>query len=289
MRRLKELRWFFLQHATSIRGDTAKLLSLGKLNSLRYSPFGRNPTDQEWADLETIPPALLGRLPEQLRRRFVVIPHWMATLAIIFIIVAVFCLIRGTISAAEFLKAYSVAHPTAEAIDLAGLGAGVAPEYLLWVISLGALGSLSFLGMNALSIQSDITFDLTNQTFFLLRLVLGALFALVLTAPVGVEPFVFFLADQARGTGRMGANTYTLGKQLMLLLLPFVLGYSTSLVVTILNRLVEAVRTFFGSAVQSSGRSQMTRKFATEIPQRQSKKTKPTTPRFSRTHKAAAR
>jgi hypothetical protein len=117
--------------------------------------------------------------------------------------------------------------------------------YLIWLISLGAVGALAFVGMNALSIKDDITFDLTNRRLLLLRVVLGALFAVVLTLPFGFIDFIEFcksLADPSKSKHGIPE----MAKQAILLLLPFVLGFSTSLVILILNQLVEAVQAFFG-------------------------------------------
>lgn len=46
----------------------------------------------------------------------------------------------------------------------ANSGRVVLPFYLIWLMSLGAIGPVAFIGMNALSVQEDITFDLKKQT-----------------------------------------------------------------------------------------------------------------------------
>jgi hypothetical protein len=48
--------------------------------------------------------------------------------------------------------------------------------YFLWTVLLGAIGAIALLSMNALSIQKDITFDLTNKSLLAVRVVLRALF-----------------------------------------------------------------------------------------------------------------
>jgi hypothetical protein len=64
--------------------------------------------------------------------------------------------------------------------------------YITWIAFLGAIGSTAFVGMNALSVQSDATFDLNNQRLLVMRVSLGALFGLVLTLPFGMKGFVSF-------------------------------------------------------------------------------------------------
>jgi hypothetical protein len=115
--------------------------------------------------------------------------------------------------------------------------------YLIWLAALGAIGSISFLGMNALAVQSDVTFDITNRRLLILRIVLGALFGIVLTLPFGFQSFKEFLGDLVTNKPQ---DTTIYAKQSVLLLLPFVLGFSTPLVIMILNQFVQAGQLFFG-------------------------------------------
>lgn len=101
--------------------------------------------------------------------------------------------------------------------------------YVLWAALLGAIGAIAFLSMNTLSMQKDVTFDLTNKSLLAVRIVLGALFGVFLTLPFGFASFVAFWDSIARGTAAAGAANFTLKSGL--LLLPFVLGFSTSLVI----------------------------------------------------------
>lgn len=140
--------------------------------------------------------------------------------------------------------------------SLAGLhessiGVSVLPFYLIWLMSLGAIGSVAFIGMNALSVQEDITFDLTNSRLILMRIALGALFGLVLSLPFGFDGFLEFckaivLGKPLQPTGASDSTQQTVTIQAMILVLPFILGFSTSLVILILNRLVDGVQGFFG-------------------------------------------
>src|SRR5215510_4179294 len=85
------------------------------------------------------------------------------------------------------------------------IGLNILPFYLSWLMSIGAIGSVAFIGMNALSVQQDITFDLTNTRLMLLRITLGALFGLVLTLPFGFDSFVQFCENVTRAP-RMVSN-----------------------------------------------------------------------------------
>src|SRR5258708_29306315 len=80
-----------------------------------------------------------------------------------------------------------------------------------------------------------------------LRITLGALFGLVLTLPFGFTGFRDFIAGLS-GLPLPGSDPPKVTTQAMLLLFPFILGFSTSLVIMVLNRLVDAVQAFFGKA-----------------------------------------
>jgi hypothetical protein len=79
-----------------------------------------------------------------------------------------------------------------------------------------------------------------------LRIALGALFGVVLSLPFGYPQFVLFCKAAWKPSVFFDPNAGVLTKQAVLLLLPFILGFSTSLVIQILTQLVEAVQTFLG-------------------------------------------
>jgi hypothetical protein len=127
--------------------------------------------------------------------------------------------------------------------------------YLMWIGCLGGLGAIAFVSINALAIQTDATFDLTNRRLIQIRIVLGALFGVVLSIPFGFPDFVEFcqsIADSqlVKTIVSVGATEVKDGeiftKRAGLLLLPFILGFSTPLVVLVLNRFVDGVSTLFG-------------------------------------------
>lgn len=118
--------------------------------------------------------------------------------------------------------------------------------FTVWSATTGALGSTAFLYVNALSIQVDPKVDLTSRTLVTMRLILGALFAVILTVPFGYGSFYKFGHDFL-------SNQSMEMKDSLLLLLPFTLGFSTPLALSILGRLIQSVRTFFGLSEQPDG------------------------------------
>ena len=100
--------------------------------------------------------------------------------------------------------------------------------------------------MNALTVQEDATFDITNPKLIGLRVVLGVVFGVVLTLPYGFGPFFKFVQDLMSNKTAEPASALALKS--VLLLLPFVLGFSTTLVIMVLNRCIDAIRAFFGKS-----------------------------------------
>lgn len=221
--------------------EDAVALSFGKLNLLRYHPEGRAPTEDEWLAVESDTRKLFGYLSDPLRRRFILgsIPWWVASLPAVFAVIALTALVLSVLAGSSIVA-------TERPIE--ALPRQILPFYAIWVMSLGAIGAVAFVGMNALSLQADITFDLTNNRLVILRIVLGALFALVITLPFGFGSFVGFC--QAIVLGKLDSNVQ-LSTQAIMLLLPFILGFSTSLVIMIMNRLLDAIQAFFGKSAPS--------------------------------------
>ena len=176
--RLKALRSYMIQQA---RGAEAGSIELGQLNVLRYTEDGRFPTVYEWQYLEHESNKLYQYLPETDRRRFLYgqIP---------FVVVRTASAL-GFIALASLVVA--VALPLFEkAIGESAAKLGVFIAFLMWAAALGAIGSIAFIGMNALAVQEDATFDILNKKLIGLRVVLGALFAGVLTLSFGFDPFL---------------------------------------------------------------------------------------------------
>jgi hypothetical protein len=240
LERLKELRSFLLQEAITISPEDSTSLSFGRLNLLRYRFDGRAPTEEEWSEVELHTRSLFRLLTDPLRRRFILgeMPSWIWILPILLALVALAALIAAIVSQNNALLGLQTASENA------------LPFYLVWLMSLGAIGSVAFIGMNALSVQQDVTFDLSNRRLMLLRITLGALFALVLTLPFGFGGFMVFISAISKDNISSGSPP-SFTTQAVLLLLPFILGFSTSLVIMILNRLVDAVQAFFGRTATS--------------------------------------
>jgi hypothetical protein len=122
-------------------------------------------------------------------------------------------------------------------------------SFTCWLATTGALGAAAFIYVNALHIQVDPKVDITSHHLDVMRLILGALFAVILVIP-GYQQFQEF-AEALFSYDHTKIQFY----YSLLLLLPFLLGFSTPLVLNILGRFILSARTFFGLALDQDGDS----------------------------------
>jgi hypothetical protein len=109
----------------------------------------------------------------------------------------------------------------------------------VWTLSLGGLGAIGFLAVNSLAIQDDATFDISNAGLVGMRIVLGALFGCIVSLPFCFAYFRDFTDWVIKGGDIAGGRG-------VLLLVPFLLGFSTTLVMAVLNRMIAGIEAMFG-------------------------------------------
>lgn len=236
--RLVMLSVYSLQQVTSTNQTAHDAARLGPLNVTPFSnvPFhGRRASAQEWEEVEIRSCTLWTALSEPQRRRFASeqVPGWFSYVLSGLLIVALASVVVATLA-------------TLPGSQVPG---GPLIPFMTFVIALGAMGASASIGMNALSVQDDATFDLSSPKFLWLRLVLGALFGTLLTLPWAFPGFLDFasaLASPASATNDLSTSELLIRSSW--LLAPFVLGFSTSLVILVLTRAVESLQTFFGKA-----------------------------------------
>jgi hypothetical protein len=236
LRLLMRVRERILYDRVHLEADDEQHLDLGYLNTLRPVPFTRSKIDtrranlREWNDVEVKVRILTKYLSsEQLRKiqleRFS--GFFIVWAAIIFSF-AIFSLIVALSSA-----------------DNPGATTFVIAYFVIWLATAGALGSAAFIYVNALSIQVDPSVDVMSAGPVMMRMVLGGLFGVILGLPFGFENFKKFSHNI------LSTNPSTSIEEGILLLLPFILGFSTPLVLAILNRFIQSIQTFFGVAQQA--------------------------------------
>jgi hypothetical protein len=252
LEQLKALRSYMIRRAAIAEAAT---IDFGDLNILRFDKKGRMPTKDEWSHLEDRSIALYKNLPDIDRRRFLYgqvadlvirLSAILGTAALVALVVAV-----GTIVFTGRITFQNGTAAELTQLQYQTIGMVTYVAFLFWAAALGGTGAIAFIGMNALAVQDDATFDIANEKFIGLRVVVGALFGVVLTLPFGFQAFDDFLFtifsfSRDRPTTEIITNS-------ILLLTPFILGFSTTVVIMILNQLVDGVQVFFGKKTGVAG------------------------------------
>lgn len=235
-RRLVDLAAFAGQLSKPLGGMAAVAARLGPLNTLKFanSPTGRDATDAEWIAVEERTQEIWSVLSDIDRRRFnsTQVPASFTTIVLIFLAFAI-----SSVGWAYWNLATKESTPPV-----------LLWAFLAFVVASGAMGAAASIGMNALSVQDDATFDLSVRKFLWLRVSLGALFGTLLTLPWAFPVFQIFVQDLGNIAKPVKIIEAGQLQQAAWLLSPFVLGFSTSLVILILTRMVEAIQTVFGKS-----------------------------------------
>ena len=214
------------------------LANLAALGSMRYSPRGRAASEEEWRKLYAISHGLASELPLAIATAFSI---W--RLRTFFGLFPFIFLIMG-IAALEATYLMSLAAGSAGWYYFIGLAA-----VLSWTCALGGLGTSAFFGTSLLAQLASATGDdqaklkeITDDTYLQTRLMIGILFAFVLGLPFGHLSLDTASASLFKDVV-WDADLFT---TMLHILAPFLLGFSTALVLSILERLIEGIKTTLG-------------------------------------------
>lgn len=204
--------------------------SLGRLNLISYRPriLGprRLPTLADWQLLEEKQDGLQRLFTTESQDRFrIAATRGFITVTPLLLLMVAF----GALGLAAF--------PPPP--DFGSAAAWRFVSYLAWTSCLGGLGAIGFLAVNSLAIQDDATFDISNPGLVAMRIVLGALFGCIVSLPFSFPYFKDFTTWVSTGGDLDTARG-------LLLLVPFLLGFSTALVIAVLNRMIVGIEMMFG-------------------------------------------
>jgi hypothetical protein len=269
IRKLREMRSLQRDEAVPQPPEIAELWLLLRL---RYDRSGRVPYDSEWAAVDRLSLALSSGMNESLTRRWASsqVPMLVTYLPLLMLLVAATSLCSAIHGAANMQSQFfqcltSIIHfflspsppqatGTAQAIGTDSDRLVVC--YLLWSVSMGAIGAAASVGMNAISVLNDVTFDISSKQQNHLRMVLGGVFALVLALPFGLADFTSFCGYAGSLVGGTPASTASLATsslaQAFALVMPFLLGFSTSLVTNVLSRFINGLQMFFTKSLPAA-------------------------------------
>lgn len=244
---IKKLKEFLFDEKVLLQADILENIDLGSLNNLKYVPDGRLPTEDEWKALDQklanlaplLTPALRWKLRiRELRFFFITVPIFFMGMTV----VATFCLALlqtfGEGSSIFFLAPYVIA-------------------FLVWTLSQGALGACAFVCLtatvHALKDKSGSgplypALDVTDENILSIRVVLGALFALLIALPIGGRSVL--VVYQAF----LETHPVPTVEDWIIVLVPFMFGFSTTLVLAIFNRIIAGISTLFGISNETTAR-----------------------------------
>ena len=259
LREVKSIKQFLFEERVPIGLAKLQSIDLGSLNVLTYGKGGRAPSTEEWSSLDEKLSALTDLLDQDQRWKLRIreLSLFFRTLPLVFLMFSVLIVIFYMVYP-KFVEEGSTLKAICFLFCL-----------LAWAITQGALGACAFLGVSAgnrvsslpaggsasstaLIALADIP-DLTNRNLMTIRIVLGAVFAFLFGVPisyVGLEAMrkSFELANTTPDSASSvpDAATYTL------IVAPFLFGFSTSLVLALLSRLLDSIKTFFGISKSST-------------------------------------
>lgn len=236
---IKKLKQFLFDERIPLQSNIIESIDLGSLNNLKFVSNGRLPTEAEWRALDEklasltplLTPALRWKFRiRELRFFFITVPIFFMGMTVIATLSLTLLMTFGSGDSPFFVAPYVIV-------------------FLLWTLSQGALGACAFLcvtaTMHALKERSvsgplHQTIDVTDKNILGVRVILGALFALLIALPIGGKSVLVvyqaFLEEHPVPTL----------EDWIIALLPFTLGFSTTLVLAIFNRIIAGISTLFG-------------------------------------------
>jgi len=213
------------------------LANLAALGGMRYSPAGRAASEEEWRKLYAISRGLASELPLEIATAFSIwrLRTFFGLFPLIFLIMGIAAL------EAMYFLGYAQGSAWFYFIGLAAV--------LSWTCALGGLGTSAFFGTSLLAQLASATGDdqaklkvITDGTYLQTRLMIGILFAFVLGLPFG-HLSLKTASDSLFKDVVWNSELFT---TVLYILAPFLLGFSTALVLAILERLIEGIKTTLG-------------------------------------------
>jgi len=237
-----ELKKFLFEEKVSFKSDQLGSIDLGSLNNLEFGRHGRLPSDNEWKLLDQKLLNLSSHLDDEMRQRLNIrrlAPFFGPIPLTLLLVAALMTLGYAIYPQIPFLTSGSLSYNACYYIT-----------EIIWTITQGGLGACAYFGIQVAtkggsgkpSTLLKSSFEIIDPNILKIRIILGALFAFILGIPFSL-----------RGLGTIydlmtnpDSSSKTISLDIALTLVPFLLGFSTNLVLAIFDRLIESVRTFFG-------------------------------------------
>lgn len=241
LKEVQALKKFLFEEKVQFSHEQIEAIDLGPLNNLTIASRGRQPTDDEWKLLDLKLWALSSLLSEDLRQKVRIreLGVFFGTIPIVFLAISLASLVVLFVYTLVFSDQNSVPAVITFLLSL-----------IAWSVSQGGLGACAFLGTRVAIKRaegkdvinpSDESADVTNRNVLKIRIVLGCLFASLVGLPISnlamlqLSNLIFSKSDTEWNSASFS-----------LILIPFMIGFSTNLVLGLLDRFIISVRTLFG-------------------------------------------
>jgi hypothetical protein len=237
---VRNLKRFLFEEKVKFDPKQLEDIDLGLLNNLRYRSQARPPTLEEWVLLDKKLSALTSYLNDELRQKIRIreLSSFFGSIPLAFLSVATITMV------------YYFLYPYFLVTGSTTFAASYLTSLIVWSLSQGGLGACAFLGTRAAmkrvnpdNQQTDEFSDITDKNALKVRIVLGCLFGSLIGLPfsnAALSKMSVMLFGDATAKGEIQASDF------VPILVPFMVGFSTSLVLAILNRCVLSVRTLLG-------------------------------------------
>ena len=245
---LVKLKQFFFEEKVKFDLAAIDQVDLGNLNNLRYGRNGRSPTAKEWRLLDEKLAILSSHLTDDLRQRIRIreLGLFFGTMPLVFL--------SGAVASLIFYNVLPIMMPNT-----------TSPLYyflflfllLSWTLTQGGLGACAFLATRVAIRRAETgslpealqdAFELTDANVLKTRILLGCLFAFLVGLPfstlalTSLGHFIFGVGATAPAPLKPSES--------MLIFVPFLMGFSTNLVLAVMDRSILAVRALFGIPAQ---------------------------------------
>jgi hypothetical protein len=232
---------FLIRKQVKLDKSLDLLAALADLGGLYYLPWGRRASVEEWQKLYNASHGFMQQLPGDMAATFGLwrLRNFFTLFPLVFLVIAMIALGATTIITSSN----------------ALWGIGLLVTVLSWTCALGGLGVCAFFGtslLTQLTVGSGSNApnfkEITDSNYLRTRLIVGILFSFVLGLPFGNASL--FLASWA--LFHQVSWDQSLAEISMKILAPFLLGFSTALVLAILERMIDGIRTVLGVQSKSN-------------------------------------
>jgi hypothetical protein len=261
----RDLKSFLFSQAVVLEEADLDAINLGDLDMLGFSRSGRMPTGEEWTQLDRKSNSLLQHLNFPLRRKrsLMGLSAYFRDLPLVFLALAIGALMLDS-TTRYLVDEHHAATVLGTQLDFA--------SNLLWILALGGLGTCGYLGTSlmtesrrlaaggildpkpppgrtesqAASAPStpapapiNVEIDLADANLLTTRVIVGIVFSFTLSLPV-------YQTQESLHNLIIPPPDVNLANLIGSILLPFILGFSTTLVMGIMERFITAAGQLFG-------------------------------------------